>query len=265
MITTIACCTALLLSSSGGFAAENKADSKHPSGKLVKGSEVTDAKLFDQQGKHIGEIKDVLFDENTGGLTHAIVSVGGWAGIGEKESEVPWKFVKPSKDKANEFVLTVDQSKLKDAENYDRNSWPDFTESWFDKNYKHYGLTAKNGAKLVRASKVIGADVYDQKGDKMGQINNVLMHPNTGKVAFATLDIGNWVGQGDKLTNVPWPLVRQSEKETAGFVVNADKAKLHGATYFERNSWPDYDNNWGLQTNTYGYYGYEPYWTDPHL
>ncbi len=260
-ITTLICCTAVAIGLTTSSAAEKK-DDLHPSGKLMKGSNVVDAKLFDQHGKQIGQIDDVLFDENSGGMTHAIVAVGGWLGIGDKDSAVPWKFIHPSKDNTAAFVLTVDQSRLKDSDHFDKNNWPVTDQNWYGKNYQHYGLTPRQNAKLVRASQVIGAELFNQHGEKIGDIKNILMHPKTGMVAYATLDIGKYVGKGDQLTNVPWQLVRQSTKDTAGFVVNADKAKLAGATYFEPSAWPAYDD-WGWQANTYGYYGYEPYWTHP--
>jgi sporulation protein YlmC with PRC-barrel domain len=222
-MTTILCGVALAFGLSSAAAADRMPDS-HPSGKLVKGSEVQGAKLFDRAGKNIGQVDDLLFDENSGGMTHAIVAVGGWLGMGDKESAVPWKFVHPSKDRPNEFVLEVDQAKLRQVESYDRNNWPQPDQQWYQKNYSQFGLAANKNAKLVRASTV--------------------------------------VGKGDRLTNVPWALVRQSRQNTAGFVVNADKTKLAGAKYFDRNQWPDY-TDWGLQTNNYGYYGYKPYWTDP--
>lgn len=263
MRNTIACGVALLVSASMAVAQTNK-DQKKPSGKLVKGSEVVGAKLFDQSGKHIGEIDDVLFDENTGGMTHAIVSVGGWLGIGDKDTAVPWKFIHQSEKNTPGYVLEMDQSKLRDSGNVDKSNWPDFDQAWYEKNYKHYGLNVNSNAKLVRASNVSGAKVFDQRATEMGKIDNLLMHPNSGKVAYATLDIGKYVDHGEKLTNVPWDLIRQSKKDTQGFVVNADKAKLQGATYFDRNNWPNYAD-WGWQTNTYGYYGYEPYWSHPMI
>lgn len=261
MMTT-ACCAALAIGLSAASAAD-KNDS-HPAGKLMKVSKVRDAKLFDQQGNHIGELKDVLFDENTGGMTHAIVSVGGWLGIGDKESAVPWKFVHQSKSNSPGFVLEIDKAKLKDSESFADTNWPNLDVHWYDKNYSHFGLKTKSGAKLVPASKVVGADVFNTTGIKIGEIKDVLMHPNTGKIAYATLAIGDYVGKGDKLTNVPWNAIRQSKKDTPGFVVNVDKTKLSTATYFDKNSWPD-EGDWGWQTNTYGYYGYEPYWTHPTI
>ncbi len=263
LANTVACGVALLLSASIAVAQTDK-NKGEPKGKLVKGSEVVGAKLFNQKGDHIGEINDVVFDENSGGMTHAIVSVGGWLGIGDKETAVPWKFVQQSKKDTPGYVIEIDQAKLRDTGDFEKSNRPKFDETWYQKNYAHYGLTAAKNAKLVRASEAMDAKVFDQKGAEMGQIDNLLIHPNSGKVAYATLDIGTYAGKGNQLTNVPWDLVRQSKKDSPGFVVNAEKAKLQGGTYFDRSHWPDY-GEMGWQTNTYSYYGFEPYWTHPMI
>jgi hypothetical protein len=65
---------------------------------------------------------------------------------------------------------------------------------------------------------------------------------------------------GDKFATVPWSLIRQSKEATPGYVLNVDKAKLTGEVFFDRNTWPDY-NDPAWNTRTYGYYGVSPYWT----
>ncbi len=256
-------CAALALSANLALAqASNKpGKGKPPEGKLVKGSELIGAKLFNQQGEHIGEINDIAFDENTGGITHGMLAVGGWLGIGENITAVPWKFIKPAKEGRNEFVVDVEKSKLTPEMSFKANDWPNLTEGWFKETYSRFGIPSGGNAKLVRGSKVIGAELFNQQGEDIGEIKNLLVHPNTGKVAYATCEVDKYAPAGDKLTNVPWNLIRQSKKDTEGFVVNADKAKLTGATYFSVNSWPDY-NDEGWHTTVYSYYDTDPFWTD---
>ncbi len=233
-------------------------------GKVVRGNEAKGAKVFDQKGEHLGEIDDIIFDENTGGMTHAVLALGGWLGIGEKLTAVPWKFIKQSEKDSPGYVVDVEKSKLTAAEHFDDNNWPDMSGGWYQKSYTSYGLTGKTGEKLVRLSKVEGAQVFDQKGEQIGEIKDVLLHPNSGKVAYGIISMENDQTVGDKLTSVPWSLIRQSKKDTEGFVVNVDKAKLDTAPHFESNSWPDYsDPAWN--STTYGYYGANPYWTSPML
>jgi sporulation protein YlmC with PRC-barrel domain len=256
-------CAALVFSASLAVAqTDNKAKKgKPPEGKLVKAGEVVGAKLFNQQGQHIGEINDVVFDENSGGITHGMLAVGGWAGFGENISPVPWKHIQQSKKTPGEFVVDVDKSKLTQEMSFKTNGWPQLTEGWYKDSYSRFGVPSGGNAKLVRASKLIGAELFNQQGEDIGEIRNLLMHPNTGKIAYATCEVDEFAAGDNKLTNVPWKLIRQSKKDTEGFVVNADKAKLKGAKYFSQNAWPDYnDPRW--HDTTYGYYDVDPFWTD---
>lgn len=263
IISTISLCAALAVSANLALAqTDNKpSKGKPPEGKLVKGSEVIGAKLFNQQGEHIGEINDVVFDENTGGITHGMLAVGGWLGIGENITAVPWKYIQQSKKDTQGYVVNVEKSKLTAQMSFKANDWPNMNDAWYKDSYSGIDMPTKPNAKLIRATKVTDADLFNQQGDDIGEIKNLLMHPNSGKVAYATCEIDEYGITGDKLTNVPWNLIRQSKKDTEGFVVNADKAKLTGAKYFSENNWPDY-NDTAWHTTTYSYYGTDPFWAD---
>lgn len=262
-LSTIGLCAALAVSASLALAQtdDKTAKSKAPEGKLVKGSELVGAKLFNEQGEHIGEINDVVFDENTGGITHGMLAVGGWLGIGENITALPWKHIQQSKKDTAGYVVDVEKSKLTPEMSFKVNEWPNLTEGWFKETYSRFGIPSGGSAKLVRGSKVMGAELFNQQGEEIGEIKNLLVHPDTGKVAYAVCEVDKYATAGDKLTNLPWNLIRQSTKETEGFVVNADKAKLTGAKYFGDSSWPDY-NDTAWHTDTDSYYGTYPFWTD---
>ncbi len=263
LLTNITACCAAIALTTGTAGAQTETKDPQLKGKLARGSEVVGAKVFNQNGDHLGEINDIIFDENKGGVTHAILAIGGWLGMGEKLTAVPWKFIKQSEKDTPGYVVEVDKAKLTAAPHFDNDSWPDLNNTWYEKNGSYYGLTGKTGKKLVRYSKVNGVELYDQKGVEIGNIKDVLVHPNSGKVAYGVLSLDKWPSVGDKMTTVPWTLIRQSEKATTGFVVNVDRSKLESAPHFETNAWPDYsDPEWN--TTTYGYYGVNPYWTSPY-
>ena len=255
-------CAVLALSASLATAAQDQKNVNNgPGGKAVKGSEVVGAKLFDQKGQHIGEINDIVFDENTGSVTHCILAVGGWLGIGENIVAVPSKFVRQAKDGAAEFVVDVEKSKLTSDMAFKKDEWPNMTDGWFKESYARFGMPYKPGVKLVRASTAIGAELFDQKGQDIGEIRDLLVHPASGKVAYGVCEVDEYASGADKLTNVPWNLIRQSEKDTQGFVVDTDEAKLKGAKYFSQNSWPDY-NRADWHHSVYSYYGTDPFWAE---
>ncbi len=172
-------CVALAMVAAGPAFAATSTDPAKPAmmtGKLVRGSELIGAKVFDQSAKNIGDINDVLLDENTGNISHAVLSIGGFLGIGDKLTAVPWKFIKQSDKNPKEFVVDADKAKLTAGTSYDKSAWPDMNQDWFQKSYTSYGLTAKTGAKLVRASNVDDAKLFNEKGEQIGEIDRHV-HP----------------------------------------------------------------------------------------
>src|SRR5215510_14826548 len=58
-------------------------------------------------------------------------------------------------------------------------------------------------ADIYRASKIIGADVENPQGEKLGDIKDVVFDPETGRVRYAVLAFGGFLGLGEKYFAVP--------------------------------------------------------------
>ncbi|WP_342957605.1 PRC-barrel domain-containing protein [Paraburkholderia sp. JHI869] len=73
-----------------------------------------------------------------------------------------------------------------------------------------------------RASKLVGSDVYDTSGSKIGAIDDIVLEsPNEG--AFAILSVGGFLGLGKHLVAVPFNDLRIDSKQ---IVLQTDKAQL---------------------------------------
>ncbi len=263
---TLTLCLGLGLATSGVFAQSPETKTapagKAMTGKLVKGSEIVGVKIFNQSAEHLGEINDVVFDENTGNVAYGILAIGGTLGLGEELVAVPWKHIKQSQKDSPGFVVDVDKMKLKDAPHFAKDKWPAFDAAWNETACTYYGIKGDRfkGVKLVRASQAIGAELWNQKAEKIGEIEDLLVHPNSGKVAYGILDVGKWASMDDKLTTVPWALIRESKGASPGYVLNVEKSRFNEGMFFERNTWPDY-NDPAWNTRTYDYYATPYYWT----
>lgn len=228
-------------------------------GHLLRSSNVVGADLYNTKGEDIGQINDVVFDENTGGMTHAILAAGGFLGIGDKLTPVKWDAIqvrKKGEDELN-FVTLMDKQQLTQEKSFDKSSWSDSAaHTWVQQ------LPGTQGKKLVRMSTVDDAKLFDQSGTQIGGIKDVVMDAKSGKIAYAVVSFDDsFIDKGDKLTMVPWKLVRQSQKSTPGYVLHVDKVKLENATYFAPNEWPNmHDLTWNKEV--YDYYAVSPYyWT----
>lgn len=108
---------------------------------------------------------------------------------------------------------------------------------------------------VMSASTLVGDKVVNKRGDDLGKIHDIMLHLATGKIAYAVLSFGGFLGLGDKLFAIPWEALELDE-ENKCFILNVDKEKLEKAPGFDKDNWPDMaDTEWGKKI--YGYYGYE--------
>ena len=126
--------------------------------------------------------------------------------------------------------------------------------------------TSGQSQKFMRLSQLTGSSLKNTSGETLGQINDFVADPSTGRIEFAILSLtpGGAIGkientlQRGKLTAIPWTLIRPSG-EGQNLTANIDKDKLASAQTFERSSWPDMSQeSWGQQI--YSHYGLQ--WQD---
>ena len=121
--------------------------------------------------------------------------------------------------------------------------------------------SVKTSAKLgtVTASKIIGEAVINRQHEKLGKIHELVLDAKEGRLAYAVLSFGGFMGMGNKLFAMPWRAFEFAESGDE-LILNVDKEKLKAAPGFEQDSkWPDFaDRTWGSSIDTY--YGYAPYW-----
>ncbi|WP_374304039.1 PRC-barrel domain-containing protein [Ferrovibrio sp.] len=112
--------------------------------------------------------------------------------------------------------------------------------------------------RLISADKVEGTTVYNATGDKLGSINNVMIDKLSGRVAYADMSFGGFLGIGDRHHPLPRGMLKYDEKQ-GGYVVNLDKKTLESAPSYAANERLDWeDEAWGRKVHDY--YGVPPFW-----
>jgi sporulation protein YlmC with PRC-barrel domain len=116
----------------------------------------------------------------------------------------------------------------------------------------------KTEPRVLAASTLKGDKVVNLQGEDLGKIEELMIDLNRGRVGYAVLSFGGFLGMGDKLFAIPWEALAVDITEKR-FVLNVDKELLKRAPGFDKNNWPNMtDPAWGAEL--YGYYGYKPYW-----
>lgn len=111
---------------------------------------------------------------------------------------------------------------------------------------------------VLSASTIFGDKVVNRQGENLGDIKDLMIDVDTGRVAYAVLEFGGFLGLGSKLFAVPLSAM-QIDTEHHRFVFDQSKEALENAPGFDKDNWPDFgDREWGR--SVYTHYGVRPYW-----
>lgn len=119
--------------------------------------------------------------------------------------------------------------------------------------------TTTHEPQVLSAGTMIGDKVVNPKGENLGEIKELMIDLESGRVAYAVLSFGGVLGLGDKLFAIPFQALTL-RPDHHDFVLDVDKDRLKNAPGFDKNNWPKTaDRKWG--EDIHRYYGYEPYWS----
>ncbi|MBM3601430.1 MAG: PRC-barrel domain containing protein [Alphaproteobacteria bacterium] len=112
-------------------------------------------------------------------------------------------------------------------------------------------LESRETYDLIAADKVEGTSVYNTKGDKLGSVENVMIDKRSGRVAYAVMSFGGFLGIGDQHHPLPWSVLKYDTNQ-GGYVVNLDKKALEGAPSYKRDEPVDLGTaDWDRRLHSY--------------
>ncbi len=103
---------------------------------------------------------------------------------------------------------------------------------------------------VISSDKVEGTTVYNNAGDKLGSIDDLMIDKRTGQVRYAVLEFGGFLGMGTDRYPIPWNMLK-FDTNRDGYVVPLDKAKLDNAPKYRDEDVPVYDTEYGKRVNSY--------------
>lgn len=115
----------------------------------------------------------------------------------------------------------------------------------------------------LSASTITGDNVRNRDGEKLGHLEEIVIDIDSGRVAYAVLASGGFLGLGDKYFAVPWNLLTV-DTENHEVVMDLAKETLENAPGFDKDNWPDI-NDRAWVGDVYRYYGSDPYWDDTSI
>lgn len=114
------------------------------------------------------------------------------------------------------------------------------------------------GPEVMAASTLTGDDVVNRQGDNLGTIKEIMIEVSSGRVAYAVVSSGGFLGIGDKLFAIPWSALTL-DVDRKCFILDVDAERLKQAPGFDKDNWPSMaDSTWASEVHEY--YGQRNYW-----
>jgi sporulation protein YlmC with PRC-barrel domain len=111
-------------------------------------------------------------------------------------------------------------------------------------------MTAASTSNVISSERVEGTTVYNQSGDKLGSIDDLMIDKMSGQVRYAVLEFGGFLGIGTDRYPLPWNMLKY-DTSMDGYVVPLDKNVLEGAPRYAQEQVPDYTTDYSRRVNDY--------------
>jgi sporulation protein YlmC with PRC-barrel domain len=239
----------------------------------------------------IGEVKNLLVSPD-GHIAYTVVSMDEGLDTGDKLFAMPWGVLQPAMDRDEdkdecEFVVSLDDARLRTAPSFDEDSWPNLVAvdslRSVDEFYRDVarGTVREGGFQgdttgtqpasaarpmLLRLSEVRGCEVDTTTGKDAGEIEEIALDGKNGRVAFAILSTGGFLGLGEDRHAVPWQAFNFSQPTDGDgdrkltCRLNISESKLENAPKYDKSDWKKVADPLYVE-RVYSHYGYPAYWT----
>lgn len=119
-------------------------DEQGPGPRLMGADTLIGNDVYNENNEDLGDIKEIMLDMTNGQVSYAVLSFGGFLGMGEKLFAVPWDALKLDTEHKR-FVLNVGKDRLESAPGFDKDHWPDMADqAWVAKISAYYGARSQS-------------------------------------------------------------------------------------------------------------------------
>lgn len=122
--------------------------------------------------------------------------------------------------------------------------------------------TATGHTSAIRAKKVLGTNINDPTGNKIGAVEDVILDKQANSILFAVVSFGGFLGMGEKYHPIPWAALDYDEGQGA-YVVSYTKEQLKAAPTASIEELTR-DDGMQFRNQTYDYYKVPRYWETRH-
>jgi hypothetical protein len=120
------------------------------------------------------------------------------------------------------------------------------------------GAASTSPHPLIESDRVEGTSVYGADSNHIGSIKRLMIHKQSGQVAYVVMSFGGFLGLGEDTYTIPWGKLTY-DTELGGYRTDITSDQLQGAPSFNRDDKQDWSNR-DQERELHSYYGVSPYW-----
>ncbi len=120
-------------------------------------------------------------------------------------------------------------------------------------------LVPDQAPRLMTAERLCGNPVINPQDEVLGEIEEIVIDVPRGRIAYAAMASGGFLGLGERLFAVPWTVLRYDAGRQC-FVMDASRQVFETASGFDKDHWPTQPQQEWLD-RMYRHYGAAPYWS----
>ncbi|MBL8900799.1 MAG: PRC-barrel domain-containing protein [Planctomycetes bacterium] len=237
-----------------------------------KASELIGLAITNSKNESLGEVLDIVLDGGNAKIAYAVVTFGGFLGMGEKYFAIPWRLLEieqRSSEDPPRATLGLDRETLKSAPGFDHAQWPDMANpTWSAQVDEYYHSRNENprtggasepkgsgadGEKGVdrepsskgfvhrKLSKLIGMNVVDLQNVELADVEDLVVDTKTATVEGVLVSFGGILGFNEKVALLPFKsLTLDADRDTMVLPCSADNLALMALA---GGTWPRLDND----------------------
>lgn len=235
----------------------------------------------DAQGQRLGTVEDIVLNSQGDSISYAVLSYGGFLGLGDKLFAVPWSefSAHPTRDA---YTLDVRREYLRDAPGFPKDNWPDMVdEDWAQRVETFYreGRWRSDQARedftsdqprradaelqlpmrYRRVSGLIRLPAKDYQGETLGRLQDLVIDSSDDTVSYGVVLLNTTPWELERREAlVPWSTV-EVMPDLAALRLEADE-ELLDTVAFARGEFPDLSNPQYVQSIESQYESRTPYW-----
>jgi len=117
---------------------------------ILSATTITGSDVKNLERENIGNIQDLMIELESGNVAYAVLSFGGFLGIGDKYFAIPIEALQFSaKDNDDTIILDIKKEQLENAPGFDKDNWPlTADQDFIDSVYDHYGYERRRASQI---------------------------------------------------------------------------------------------------------------------